>query len=69
VRAFQPCRPAPMVSAAAHLCSDKPPNHDECPETDRWLSCMSGNHRVTLDGNSTAIAADATAAFARARLT
>ena len=33
------------------------------------LSGMSGNHRVALDANSTAIAGDATAAFARARLT
>jgi hypothetical protein len=69
------CRPysiagrRPMVYAASHLCSDKPRNHDERPEMDQRLSGMSGNHRVALDANSTAIAGDATAAFARARLT
>jgi hypothetical protein len=51
VKAFQPCRPAPMVSAAAHLCSAKSPNHDERPEMGPMLSGMSGNHRVALDGN------------------
>jgi hypothetical protein len=58
VQDFQPCRPAPMVSAAAHLCSAKPPNHDERPEMGPMLSGMSGNHRVALDGNGngTAIA-------------
>jgi hypothetical protein len=69
VQALQHCRPAPMVYAASHLCSDKPRNHDERPEMDQRLSGMSGNHRVALDANSTAIAGDATAAFARARLT
>jgi hypothetical protein len=56
VQAFQPCGPAPMVSAAAHLCSAKPSNHDERPEMGPMLSGMSGNHRVAPDGNGTAIA-------------
>jgi hypothetical protein len=63
VQALQHCRPVPMVYAASHLCSDKPRNHDERPEMDQRLSGMSGNHRVALDANSTAIAGDATAGF------
>jgi len=65
VKAFQPCRPAPMVSAAAHLCSAKPPNHDERPEMGPMLSGMSGNHRVALDGNGTAIADGCHRGFSR----